>query len=419
MLWNAGGNIVYLGTQWLITVLVTVLGDLTDAGILSIAMSISATFQTISLFGMRSFQVSDREGKYSDSAYVGFRPVICGLSLLLCLIFSILNRYPAETTHAIAIFMIFRLSDSYSDVLHGIAQKHDRLDIAGKSFALKGIGLLVCFLAGYWFSKELNLGLGLMSAFACLVTLAYDLPAVKRLADFDLLAPFSQYKWLALETLPLCIYQFLYAALTTVPKWILERQCGTEILGGYSSIFAPAMLLQSAGGYLYVPFATKFSAFKESGDRRAATGLFGKISLAIVGMFALILPAAYFLGDSVLLLLFGEKITPYLHLLIPILFVQLAITYLAFLSMLMIVLRKIGWLMAGYGISVALLALTPLAIRYFDIDGVNYALLLSCGVGILIFLWQSLTAFSRFEPQAPAPTSEKTTPVADESKNEN
>ena len=63
MVWYAGGNLVYLVCQWLVTVLVTKLGGFGDAGVLSVAMSVSATFQTLAMFGMRNFQVSDIEDK--------------------------------------------------------------------------------------------------------------------------------------------------------------------------------------------------------------------------------------------------------------------------------------------------------------------------------------------------------------------
>ena len=59
MIWNALGNIIYLACQWLITILVANIGNFEDAGLLSIAMSVSATFQTFALFGIRNYQVSD------------------------------------------------------------------------------------------------------------------------------------------------------------------------------------------------------------------------------------------------------------------------------------------------------------------------------------------------------------------------
>lgn len=64
IVWNATGNFTYLAAQWVIVVLVTRKTGLENAGILSLAMSISATFQTLAFFGMRNYQVSDVKRKY-------------------------------------------------------------------------------------------------------------------------------------------------------------------------------------------------------------------------------------------------------------------------------------------------------------------------------------------------------------------
>ena len=143
--WNAIGNVTYLVCQWVVTVLVTVLGGFEDAGVLSVAMSVSATVQTLAMFGIRSYQVSDLKNKYTDTCYVGFRTLTCALAMIVCVIFSLVSGYLGGQLLAICLFMLFRLAESYADVLHGIAQKNGRLDIAGKSFTVKGIALTATY----------------------------------------------------------------------------------------------------------------------------------------------------------------------------------------------------------------------------------------------------------------------------------
>ena len=66
MLYNSVGFIVYLFCQWLITIVVVRLSNYEDAGILSLAMSINNILYAISTFGLRNYQVSDIENKYSN-----------------------------------------------------------------------------------------------------------------------------------------------------------------------------------------------------------------------------------------------------------------------------------------------------------------------------------------------------------------
>ncbi len=387
ILWNAAGNLIYLGCQWLVTVLVTVIGGLTDAGLLSVAMSVSATFQTLAMFGIRNYQVSDIQGKYKNDTYVGFRMLACAGALLVCMIFSLISGYLGGQLLAIALFMAFRLIEAISDVLHGILQKENRLDIAGKSFAMKGIGLLIVFLASYWLTRQLCIGLLCLALYAACITFLYDLPSARRLTSFRLWDHPARSLRLALETLPLCIYTFLYVALSTVPKLTLEKLSGEVILGAYSSVFAPAMLLQAATGNLYCPFATQMADDCQNGRIRRFWALLGKLSVALVGIFAVVVVLAELFGDFALVLVFGEQIREYTYLLTPILFVNLVISFLGLISMVMVVVRSFRWLLGGYAVGFVMeILISPVFIRRFGADGASYALILAGCLAMLIHL---------------------------------
>ena len=391
MLWNAAGNLIYLGSQWLITVLVANIGNFKDAGILSIAMSISATFQTLAMFGLRNFQISDVENKYSDSAYVKFRVVTCTVALLGCMLFSLLGGYGVGYLLPIFIFMLFRLSENFSDVLHGIAQKNGRLDIAGKSFAIKGLSTLVIFIAGYKLSDNLSVSLLLMAALSWTSTLLYDMVVVRKLSQFRLWTPRLDWFSLAKETAPLCIYLFLSAAIYTVPKLILEQRCGEEILGAYSSIFAPALLISTAAGYLYTPFVPAFAEARQENDSRAFIMLFLKISVAVAAFALITVIAAVFLGDFALGLLFGDKILGYTYLLIPILVSIFVNAMFTFLCTLCVVLRDFrGLLVACAAGLVCEVAVTGTWIDSSGVNATSYGYILACAISGIMLLFRML-----------------------------
>ncbi len=388
MLWNAVGNGIYLGAQWLITIFITVLDGFADTGILSIAMSLSATFQTLALFGIRNYQVSDSKGLYSDTNYVSFRFFCCAASLVVCCVASLIGGYRGQTLLAVFLFMLFRLAECYSDVLHGIAQNHDRLDIAGKSFALKSATIFLTFFLPYYFTRNLNLALAAMAVLSLAVTLCYDIPATKKLASFRFFDSFGHCKSLALAALPLCVYQFLYAAIASLPKLILEKMSDEVILGAYSSVYAPAMLLQSASGYLYIPFATKFTVLWQEQRRKEFALLFAKLSAGIVALFGAVLVLAQFFGEMALERVFGEQIRAFCSLLDPILLLNFAISYLAFLSMVVIVLRRVALLLCGYAVGFACAAVLPgVFITHFGTNGTSYATLVAAGVPCMVFLF--------------------------------
>ena len=67
VLWNTIGTLYYLGMQWLTTVLVVrISGSYEDAGIYSLAVSITNIFYIIAMYNVRNFQVSDYKNEFID-----------------------------------------------------------------------------------------------------------------------------------------------------------------------------------------------------------------------------------------------------------------------------------------------------------------------------------------------------------------
>lgn len=385
MMWNTVGSLLYLGCQWIVTILVTRIAGFYDAGLLSVAMSVSSVFQTVAMFGIRNFQVSDIDGKYTDGTYVGVRNLTCTASLVFCVLFSLVIGYGGEQFWAIFFFMLFRIAESYSDVLYGIAQKKDRLDIAGKAFAIKGILLLPSFFIPYLLSSSLWLSLAFMAASSAVSTLLFDLRAVQKLCEFRLLQNIKSCVPLIKEALPLFVYLFLFSSLTAIPKLFLERMYDETSLGAYSSIFSIALLFQMATGYVYTPFVHIFAKFYKDRDLRKFVGTLLKVLAAIVALAIVTLLLASFLGEFALALVFGESILPFAYLLSWILLAVFVLSFLGFLFMLEIVIRDFTGLLIGNFVGfLACICLSPVFIKWCGLNGTSISLVVSACVALMI-----------------------------------
>ena len=387
IIWNFIGNIFYLGIQWVITVFVARKSGLRDAGVLSLAMSVSAIFQTIAFWGMRNYQVSDIEEKYTDNTYIKSRIDTCILSLVFCMGFALISSYDFRQMMAILCFMCFRISEGFSDVLHGICQKNGRLDLAGKGFFMKGIAIAIMFSIGYCLFDSLNIGLFLMAIGASCVTLFYDYRNSLRFAySLDRIEMLSDITLLR-ETLPLCICVFLQSAISTVPKLILEKTFGEVALGAYSSVFAPALLIQAAAGYIFIPFIGYFSACYQRRNVRNFKKLFLKICLCIAAIGAIVILCAKLIGWRILSFVFGSVIVGYEYLLIPVLLCAIANAFFAFVCMLSVVVRDFrGQIIAcSLGLLVCIVS-TIICIRLFGVNGTSYGILIGGGFSCLFLV---------------------------------
>ena len=144
-------------------------------------------FYTLATFGIRNFQVSDVDNKYSASDYVTSRLITSAASLVLCVGFVLLNQgYTAEQMGVIIIYAVFKLSEILVDVLQGIQQKASRMDYIARSFVLRGILLLSSFCLVLYLSKSLLLAITVMALLTMAVVLLIDFPTSWKLAPFRL-----------------------------------------------------------------------------------------------------------------------------------------------------------------------------------------------------------------------------------------
>lgn len=389
-IWNALGSMIYLAGQWLVTVMVTRFFGYAEAGVLSLAMSISGSFQSIALWGIRNFQISDNENKYSDSNYVMMRGLTCMIALVSCMVFTLPNQYSEAQIASIFWFMMFRLSESYSDVFQGIAQKNERLDVAGKGFALKGIMIMAVFVIGHYFRKSLNTCLVLAAVSAWMVTLFYDLAITEKICRFSLISNVKKSMMLCWKTIPLCIYYFLNSTVSALPKYILEKMCDSSILGVYSSISAPTIIIQAATAYIYTPFVGKLAQLYNSNQYRKFWLLVIKIMSVLIVIGIVCLFGATVLGDYVLELIFGKSILQYSSLLFLVIIATICIALVSFVYMLEVVIRDFKNLIIGCCIGfVCTLVVSPIMITLFGADGTSIGIIIS-SMGSVIYMLLSM-----------------------------
>lgn len=386
LLYNSFGSMFYLVCQWLITVLVVQLSSYADAGNLSLAISITNIFFTIATFGIRTFQVSDINNKYSSSSYVTTRIITASISFTLCVGFVFLNQhYTAEQMGCIILYMVFRLSEIFVDVLHGIQQKAYRMDYIARSFVLRGVLLLSSFCLVLFFTQSLLLALTVMSLCTMAVVLFLDLPTSYRLSPFRVHIAKQDLKQILLECWPLMFNTTMITALVSIPRYFLEMFYDNQVLGFYSSVATPAVIVQTACSWIYSPLITTIAENYTKRKKKEYLTILIRAVSAIALCSVVILIGAALLGEWGLTLLFGTKILPYVYLLIPVLLTTVMIAFCYFTDMLLTITRRLKVTSLAVTCAVlAELALSVLLIQNFCMDGVNYVLYIGFGIVLTI-----------------------------------
>lgn len=385
MLWNVIGSVSFIGAQWMMTILIVHLAGYAEAGYLSLGLSLTNIFTNIAYFCIRNFQVSDAEGKYGTDTYVTHRVVAAAIAVFLYSVFVLLNGYPMYVTLFLILFMVYRLNEPVVDVFHGIVQRSWRLDVAGKSFLMRGILTLAIFIAMEFMTGNLAITTLAMLIVAYGVIFFFDIPMAYRCEPFRLHFDRDTLISLTKECLPLFVYAICLNAVVPIPRYFLEKLSGSEVLGFYSSVAIPASVIQLLASYIFTTFTALFAEYLAQNEKQKFLALFGKLATAIVLMVALAAGGAALLGEWALVLLFTEAIREYAYLLVPTLLCCGVIAFIWFFGMLLTVLRDMRGLLTGAVAGVAaVLATAYPCIRLWGVDGVNASLFLSSAVTLFI-----------------------------------
>ena len=266
LLFNTAGSLLFYLCQAALNLLVTALAGVAANGMLATAMTIANVCLSVASFGMRTFQVSDLEGKYADRTYLLSRYVTLTAAGAGCLAFAFVNSYSAEQRWVIALYTAYRLIESWSDVWHGYLQKAERLDVVGISFGVRGLVTAGTVTLGLVLTGNLVITLAALFVLNAVYVLAVDLPLAQKHAAFATRGGGSVWALLA-ECAPLAVYAALNTAIPSVPRYFCERVLGTVKMSYFNNVFLPVLILQVAVIYLFVPFITTFARLWNQKDK--------------------------------------------------------------------------------------------------------------------------------------------------------
>lgn len=386
MLYNTIGSLTYQGCLWITTVLVVILSSgYSDSGILSFAMTIGNMFTAVGTYNMRTYQVSDIKGKYSQRNYVGFRLLTLVIGVIVLGIYSIAVSPDSQTLIAVFAYLLFKVDESFCDVLYGVDQRGERMDYIGISQFIRGVLVVCAFSFGLYFSQNIVLAILAMYPAGLLVTIFYDIPHARRMDDIRPQLRKEQAKSLLAECLPIVLEILFLGMIVSVARQYYAKAYGAERLGIYAAVATPAVLIQAAARYLYAPALVPLSEKWNDSPKESFLPFFKKTLLVMAGFIVVGVVVLAWAGPILLNLVYGQKVEGYTYLFTNVLISTSALAVLYYLTDVLVLCRDIkgSLISASAGLIVALATMIPLEAA-FDMQGINYVVILSSVIGIAV-----------------------------------
>ena len=319
-LWTLAGNVIYAACQWGILVALAKLGTPQMVGEFALALAVTAPILIGAGLSLRSVQVTDALREYEFRDYLSLRLLTTAAAILAVAGVVWLSGYRRHAPVVILIVAIAKAFESISDIVHGLWQQHERMDLIARSLVLKGVLSLGVFALAFYFTGDLRVAACGLALVWALVLLFYDARWAANVSGFA--RPF-RLRWrtrtlaaLAWVALPAGVVMGLISFNVNLPRYFIEHHLGTEQLGIFAAMSYPMIAGTTIVGALGQSATPRLSQYYSDGERRAFLSLLLKlVGLAsAVGLAAVLVIAQ--VGRPILLLLYrpeyAEHVTTFL-----------------------------------------------------------------------------------------------------------
>jgi len=388
--WSAAGNVVVAACQWGMLVALARLGNAETVGAYTLALAVTAPVALLFEMQLRSVLATRNSPARTPGEFLAFRMSTGALQMA---VFGgaawFLDR--GSGTWIVMLGVGFNKTvEGFSDILYGVQQERDRLDLMARSQMARGILYLVLLTAVLASGGTLQVGVFAMSG-AALAILAFDFrnaialvkeepdaarslrPAWNREASRDLFR----------TAISLGVSSMLISCYTTIPRYFLEWKHGAATLG-----YLAAMAHFSVPGRTIVEALTqaclpRLSRYWRSDDRAFKKLVLRNLAAAAgVGVVTLGISVAF--GRPLLSLVYGSDFARESDVLVPL---MLAAGLVFVCSVLGSALTASGHLQVQLPITLGVVgsvaALSALLIPVQGLRGVAWALTASSALWVL------------------------------------
>ncbi len=390
VIWNIIAGIINAAEAVIIVAVVSRINGLKEAGILTFAFSVANLLMTVGKFGIRNYQVVHENEEYIFKVFFNFRIITVGIMVLSTIIYFLYNLgiYNDINQKSSCVFWVcmWYAVEAFEDVFAGSYQARGRLDIGSKIFSIRWVLTLLVFIVVDFVSKDIVKS-AIWGFVVCFISgTIFIIYTYFRYIDNNVGDSRKGMDKLFKESVFLCIASYLYIYITNIPKYAINTYLGDEMQAVYGYISMPVFVVTLLNSFIYRPQYVLYSMeWKEHKIQqfsyRIVRQMFVLITIVLICLFG-----GFFLGTSVLSILYHKDLNAYkIHLLETL----LASGFLAvggFLANIFTVMNKQKKAMLIYlGVSLAGRFIIYKMVQWFQLEGAVWGYMITMILLALVF----------------------------------
>jgi O-antigen/teichoic acid export membrane protein len=261
--WTLAGNVLYAACQWGILIAIAKLGTPTMLGEFALGLAVSAPVFMFTTLQLRAVLATDTHDEYTFGHYVAVRVLGTAIGLLAIVIFVDMAAFQRETAAVILLVSLAKAAETFSDIIYGLWQKHERFARIAIALTGRGIGSLAAVVVVLRYTQNIAWSIAAMAVVWILWLLTFERygakRVLKRFSPQERLHPDWQWEKcekLVVLALPLGIVILLLSLNANIPRYFVEHYLGEAALGYFAAmayVFVAGNTVMAAIGQSALP----------------------------------------------------------------------------------------------------------------------------------------------------------------------
>ena len=365
--WNFLGLTINSFNSLFFLVIVNWINGSSNGGIFTFAFSLCCLTYFIGTYFNRTYQITN-PNNYKVKEFVLNRIISIILMFIVTLSYSLIFRYDIYKFSVIIGLCLFKMLESFSEIMYGIETEHNELHKSGKSMFLKGLLSVLLFLIIDLLTNNMLYAIYSIVFVNLLSILFYDIPNCKKYINKEY--KFKNILHIFKYTFPIFLFSFLNNYLINSSKYTLDFFEPSEIQNIYGIILMPGTVMGLCTGYILNPYINELKEYKIKKEYNKLKRQIYKIIkyILLLGIFTLI--CAFIFGIPLLNVVYHIKLDEYKYQMLLIIFGSIFLAVTIIFSNILTIMNKNTVQMILYLInSIISLILSVFMIRIYGILG--------------------------------------------------
>lgn len=386
--WNTLGSIMFAVSFPILTILVTRIQGVEQAGEFSVAFATAQMFMIVGNYAVRTYQVSDINGEYGFTDYRNHRYISCIVMILIGFIYTIQKGYKKEMFILSILLYFYKMIDALADVYEGELQKGGYLSKAGFAMFWRVTVSIIIFAGVLISTKDLLSSILTMIIASFIVFFFLTVIPVKKLNQILVKADQKKIKGIFKQCFPLFLSLFLLGYINNSPKYALEKIMSYEYQTYFNAMYFPSQVIYMLTAFIFKPLLVEMAEYWN--DKKKNMQLFLLVKKVFLFICVLILGgmiAMYFIGISILEIIFGISLASYRWMAVFMIMGGGMIAIVNFMYHVLTVMREQKFLMIAYSMIFFISLMIPVkCVEIWNMWGACFSyVLVMLGLSVLLF----------------------------------